>query len=63
MAEGWEDVLLFAPFDGPSISIEPHTCAPGASSLPEDGPAGQRPLAPGQRLRTRTIISTSHRIV
>jgi aldose 1-epimerase len=62
MAEGWEDVLLFAPADGPSISIEPHTCAPGASSLPEDGPDGQRSLAPGQRLRTRTTISTSHRI-
>lgn len=57
MDEGWEDVLLFAPFDGPSISIEPHTCAPGASSRPEDGPDGQRALAPGHRLQVRTRIN------
>ncbi|MFN8633678.1 MAG: aldose 1-epimerase [Chloroflexota bacterium] len=60
MEEGWEDVLLFAPADGPSISIEPHTCAPGASSLSEDGPDGQRPLAPGQQLRVRAAIRAAH---
>jgi aldose 1-epimerase len=59
MDEGWEDVLLFAPADGPSISIEPHTCAPGASSLPESSPDGQRPLAQGERLAVRTTIRTS----
>ena len=63
MDAGWEDVLLFAPADGPSISIEPHTCAPGAASMAEDGPDGQRALAPGARLRVSAAISTSHRIV
>jgi aldose 1-epimerase len=59
MEEGWEDVLLFAPPDGPSISIEPHTCAPGASSLPEGDPDGLRGLAPGARLLVRATISAT----
>ena len=56
MLDGWEDVLLFAPPDGPSISLEPHTCAPGASSLPEHSRDGLRGLAPGARLRVRASI-------
>jgi aldose 1-epimerase len=56
MDVGWEDVLLFAPFDGPSISLEPHTGAPGAASLPEGDPDGLRGLAPGQRLEVRASI-------
>src|SRR5262249_32352849 len=58
MDEGWEDILLFAPPDGPSISLEPHTCAPGASSLPEGSPDGLRGLAPGAQLRVRATIRT-----
>ena len=58
---GWEDVLLFAPFDGPSISLEPHTGAPGAACLPDDDPDGLRGLAPGQTLQVRaTIRAGSH---
>jgi aldose 1-epimerase len=53
---GWEDVLLFAPLDGPSISLEPHTGAPGAASLPDDDPDTLRGLAPGQRLQVRATI-------
>ena len=56
MEMGWEDVLLFAPADGPSISIEPHTCAPGASSLPAGDPDGLRGLEPGQHFGVRASI-------
>jgi aldose 1-epimerase len=59
MDDGWEDVLLFAPADGPSISIEPHTCAPGASSLPEGDPDGLRGLPPGRSLRVHAAIEVS----
>lgn len=59
MAEGWEDVLLFAPDANPSISLEPHTGAPGAASLPEGDRDGLRALAPGQRLRARATIQAS----
>jgi aldose 1-epimerase len=57
MDEGWEDVLLFAPDTGPSISLEPHTGAPGAASLPEGSPDGLRGLAPGRRLQVRASIA------
>ena len=56
MDEGWKDVLLFAPDTGPSISLEPHTGAPGAASLPEGDPDGLRGLSPCQRLRVRATI-------
>jgi aldose 1-epimerase len=59
MGEGWEDVLLFAPDADASISLEPHTGAPGAASLPDDDPDGLRPLAPGQRLRVTATIKGS----
>jgi hypothetical protein len=58
MDQGWEDVLFFAPADGPSISLEPHTGAPGAASLPDNDPDGLRPLSPGQRLQVRATIKT-----
>lgn len=59
MGEGWEDVLLFAPFDGPSISLEPHTGAPGAASLPDGDPDGLRALAPGARIRVSATITAN----
>jgi aldose 1-epimerase len=61
MDQGWEDVLLFAPFDGPSISLEPHTGAPGAASLPEGDPDGLRGLPPGRRLEVRASIRVGSR--
>lgn len=51
--EGVRDVVFFAPADQPSISVEPHTCAPGAASQPEGHPDGLMPLAAGA---TRTMI-------
>jgi hypothetical protein len=59
MGEGWEDVLLFAPDADASISLEPHTGAPGAASLPDDDPDGLRPLSPGQQLRVTVTIKAS----
>ena len=59
MTEGWEDILLFAPDANPSISLEPHTGAPGAASLPEGDPDGLRGLSPGQRLRVRATIQAT----
>ena len=47
---GVRDVVYFTPADQPSISIEPHTCAPGAASQPEGRPDGLVPLAPGATL-------------
>jgi aldose 1-epimerase len=52
--EGVRDVIYFTPLDQPSISIEPHTCAPGAASQPEGHPDGLVPLDPGAR-RTMTV--------
>jgi aldose 1-epimerase len=57
--EGWEDMLLFAPPDGPSISLEPHTGAPGAASLAEGDADGLRGLSPGRRLRVRATIKAT----
>jgi aldose 1-epimerase len=51
--EGVRDAVYFAPAEQPSISIEPHTCAPGAASQPEGDPDGLVPLAPGA---TRVMI-------
>ncbi len=59
MGKGWEDVLLFAPDTSPSISLEPHTGAPGAASLPDGDPDGLRPLAPGQQLQVTATIKAS----
>jgi aldose 1-epimerase len=59
MGEGWEDVLLFAPDTGPSISLEPHTGAPGAASLPEGDPDGLRQLSPGRQLRVTATMRAS----
>ncbi|MGI8856339.1 MAG: aldose 1-epimerase [Thermomicrobiales bacterium] len=52
--EGVRDVVLFAPADQPSISVEPQTCAPGAASQPEGHPDGLMPLAAGAT-RTMTV--------
>jgi aldose 1-epimerase len=52
--EGVRDVVYFAPAEQPSISIEPHTCAPGAASQPEGDPDGLIPIAPGAT-RTMTV--------
>ena len=52
--EGVRDVVFFAPADQPSLSIEPHTCAPGAASQPEGHPDGLVPLLPGATL-TMTV--------
>lgn len=52
--EGVRDVVYFTPLDQPSISIEPHTCAPGAASQPEGHPDGLMPLDPGTS-RTMTV--------
>lgn len=52
--EGVRDVVYFVPTDQPSISIEPHTCAPGAASQPEGHPDGLVPLDPGAS-RTMTV--------
>lgn len=51
---GVRDVVYFTPLDQPSISIEPHTCAPGAASQPEGHPDGLVPLDPGAS-RTMTV--------
>jgi aldose 1-epimerase len=51
--EGVRDVVYFVPAEQPSISIEPHTCAPGAASQPERHTDGLMPLAPGA---TRVMI-------
>jgi aldose 1-epimerase len=52
--EGVRDVVYFAPAEQPSISVEPHTCAPGAASQPDGDPDGLVPLAPGAT-RTMTV--------
>lgn len=48
LAEGCRDLLLFAPDQQPSISLEPHSVAPGAASQPPgspDGLVGSQPRA------------------
>jgi aldose 1-epimerase len=57
--DGVRDVVYFAPAEQPSISIEPHTCAPGAASQPEGDPDGLVPLAPGAT-RTMTVAIALH---
>jgi len=45
---GCRDILLFVPDKQPSISLEPHSVAPGAASQPpgaRDGLVGLRPQA------------------
>lgn len=48
--EGVRDLVFFAPDAQPSLSIEPHTLAPGAASQTEGRPDGLHPLAPGASL-------------
>lgn len=57
--EGVRDVVYFTPTDQPSISIEPHTCAPGAASQPEGHPDGLVPLDPGAS-RVMTVEIALH---
>jgi len=59
--EGVRDVVYFVPPDQPSISIEPHTCAPGAASRPEGDPDGLVSLAPGAHLTMRVEIALAPR--
>lgn len=55
--EGVRDVVYFAPAEQPSISVEPHTCAPGAASQPEGHPDGLMPFMPGATLTLTVTIA------
>ncbi len=46
LTEGCRDLVLFAPPQQPSISLEPHSVAPGAASQPSRHPDGLVGLAP-----------------
>ncbi len=54
--EGVRDVVFFAPDAQPSISVEPHTCAPGAASQPEGAEGSLVALAPGDTRTMRVTI-------
>lgn len=55
--EGCRDFLLFVPPEEPSISLEPHSCAPGAASQPEGHPEGLIGVRPGATIRLAIRIS------
>lgn len=55
--EGCRDFLLFVPPEEPSVALEPHSCAPGAASQPEEHPDGLVGLEPGATLRLAIRIS------
>lgn len=57
LAEGCRDLLLYAPPAQPSISLEPHSGAPGAASQPEGHPDGLVGLAPGATTRLAVTIA------
>jgi aldose 1-epimerase len=59
MDDGFKDVLLFAPDTQPSVSIEPHTHAPGAASQPEGHPDGLVGLEPGETLQATARLRLS----
>ena len=56
MDAGYRDILFYAPEMHNSVSLEPHTPAPGAASLPEGSPDGLQPLALGATLRATATI-------
>lgn len=56
MSPAYRDVLLFAPSEHNSVSIEPHTHAPGAASMPEGDPNGLVGLAPGATLAATATL-------
>lgn len=51
LVEGVRDVLYFAPPWQESLSLEPHSLMPSASSYPEGHPDGLPALAPGASMR------------
>jgi aldose 1-epimerase len=55
--EGCRDLLLYAPPAQPSISLEPHSVAPGAASQPEGHPDGLVGLAPGATTRLAVTVT------
>lgn len=55
--EGCRDLLLFVPPLEPSISLEPHSCAPGAASQPEGHPDGLVALDPGATRRLAITVA------
>lgn len=55
--EGCRDLLLFVPPLEPSLSLEPHSCAPGAASQPEGHPDGLAALAPGATRRLAITVA------
>ena len=56
MDAGYQHVLLFAPDAQPSVSIEPHTHAPGAASQPEGHPDGLVGLEPDASLAATATL-------
>ena len=56
MDAGYGDVLLFAPDMHNALSLEPHTHAPGAASMPADSPDALQPLELGATLRAAATI-------
>jgi aldose 1-epimerase len=56
MDAGYRDILFYAPEMHNSVSLEPHTHAPGAASLPEGSPDGLQPLELGATLRATATI-------
>jgi aldose 1-epimerase len=55
--EGCRDLLLFAPDQQPSISLEPHSVAPGAASQPPGSPDGLVGLQPQATTSLAVTIS------
>jgi aldose 1-epimerase len=56
MDAGYRDLLFYAPEMHDSISLEPHTHAPGAASLPEGDPDGLQGFELGETLRATMTI-------
>ncbi|MDP8923526.1 MAG: hypothetical protein M3O34_11695, partial [Chloroflexota bacterium] len=56
MDAGYRDILVYAPEMHNSLSLEPHTHAPGAASMPEGSPDGLQGLELGATLRATTTI-------
>jgi aldose 1-epimerase len=55
--EGCRDLLLFAPDQQPSVSLEPHSVAPGAASQPPGSPDGLVGLQPQATTSLAVTIS------
>ncbi|MHB8644643.1 MAG: aldose epimerase family protein [Thermomicrobiales bacterium] len=60
---GVRDVVYFIPPDQPSLSLEPHSCAPSAASQPPGDPDGLVPLAPGARLDMTVAITLNSALI